>query len=123
MIQTDYELTPEEALPGVNSEILTPLFIETLERSGLSRQEVDNYLSSQGLDADQIQTLHNQQIIYRVKLEDYAKLEDDLLLESIKDKNYNLSVKLLDMKNKKSGAYQTKMDITSQSEPINIVFK
>lgn len=123
MIQTDYELTPEEALSGVNSEILTPLFIETLERSGLSRQEVDNYLSSQGLDADQIQTLHNQQIIYRVKLEDYAKLEDDLLLESIKDKNYNLSVKLLDMKNKKSGAYQTKMDITSQSEPINIVFK
>lgn len=101
---------------------LSGLFISVLERGGLSQNDIDIYLLQKGYTNAEIEQLKNEQIIYKVNINDYEELEKDVLVEAIKRGDLQLAYKMLDMANKKTGKYSNKIDVTTDNEPIKITF-
>lgn len=116
-----------EELNGLPAALLADttiddLFVHVLLSSNVSKEDVIKYLENQGLTEDTINKLFDDQIIYSAKINDYDELTKDLILKSLKDKDYKLTTKLIDIINKRDGRYSQQVDIRSNNEPIKIQF-
>jgi hypothetical protein len=103
-------------------EALSPLLISLLLKSKITKDDITSYLKFKGADQDEIDNLFEDSKMYnRITLKDNEYIIYSLLWQSIKDNNYNISVKLLDMLNKMQGKYEQKLKVDS-NEPIKISF-
>lgn len=103
-------------------ESLSPLLISLLLKSKISKDDIASYLRFKGVSQDEINNLFEDSKMYnRITLKDNEYIIYSLLWQSIKDSNYNISVKLLDMLNKMQGKYEQKLKVNT-NEPIKISF-
>lgn len=106
----------------LNNEIIDDLFVHVLLSSKVSEKDVVEYLQRHDLTEDEIKKLFDDQVIYSAKIDDYDELTNDLILKTLKDKNYGLTTRLIDIVNKRDGRYNQQLDIRSNNEPIKIQF-
>lgn len=101
---------------------LSPLLISILLKAKINKDDIVSYLTFKGTSEDDIEQLFADAKFYnRITLKDNEYIIYTLLWSSIQDKNYNISVKLLDMLNKMQGKYEQKLKVDS-NEPIKITF-
>lgn len=106
----------------LDNEIIDDLFVHVLLTSNVSEKDIADYLKNHGLTEKEIKKLFDDQIIYSANIEDYDELTKDLVLKSLKDRNYSLTTRLIDIINKRDGRYSQQVDIRSNNEPIKIQF-
>lgn len=115
-----FDSDPENLESKVES--LSPLLISILLKSKISKDDITTYLEFKGNSQDEIMQLFEDSKMYnRITLKDNEYIIYSLLWQSIKDNNYNISVKLLDMLNKMQGKYEQKLKVDA-NEPIKISF-
>lgn len=107
---------------SLDNDIIDDLFVHVLMTSNVSEKDIVDYLKNHGLTEKEINRLFADQIIYSANIDDYDELTKDLVLKSLRDRNYSLTTRLIDIINKRDGRYSQQVDIRSNNDPIKIQF-